>query len=287
MQRVLTVDQRRNLTRLDQFLERDEIVGAYPGHERRDASTREHRSRAQGKQAPEQHGQTTLRSASRHERSRWDEDLEAIAEWACRGDVEEHIEALSLTREVLASVVDDPIRTERADDLQVPSTGHRGDVGAERLCDLHRKSADTAARTVNEDALPGLDTCRVAKTLERRDPCHRQRGRLLKRQPRRLGSQPVFLRARVLGERAGCDPEHRIAPLEASDVPANRLDGAREVHATHGDSRAGQAEEHAGDERHVNEVRVEGVDGGRMHPNEYAVIRDSWQPDLAQLQNVD
>jgi hypothetical protein len=159
-------------------------------------------------------------------------------------------------------------------------------VRAERLGDLHRERANPAARTVNEHSLPGLQRCLVAQTLKRGDPCHRKCGGFLKRQPRRLCGQAVFLRARVLGERAWCDAEYRIAGLEARHVPSNRLDSARDVHAAHGDSRSGQAEEHARRQRHVNEVRIEGVDGRRVYPNEHAVIRDSRQRDLTQLENV-
>jgi hypothetical protein len=101
-----------------------------------------------------------------------DEDAEAVAEWPRRGNVEEHVEALTQAREVLAGVVDDALRPERADDLQVPSRCHGGDVGAERLGDLHSEGADAAAGTVNEDALSGLQSRRIAKTLERRDRCH-------------------------------------------------------------------------------------------------------------------
>src|SRR5829696_8842862 len=245
MQRVLAVDCRRDLACLDHALERDEIVRTYPGYEPKDAPARERRGREQGEQASEQGGQTALRGASHHERSLRDKDPEAIADRSRRRDVEEHVEALSLAREVFPRVVDDPIRAERADDLQVPRTGHRGDMRAERLCDLHRERANAAARTVDEDSLPGLDTGLVAQALERRDPSHRQRGGLLKRQPRRLCGQAVLLRARVLGERAGCDAEYRIAGLEASHVPSNRFYRARDVHASHCTSRAGRAEEPA------------------------------------------
>jgi hypothetical protein len=109
---------------------------------------------------------------------------------------------------------------------------------------------------------------------------------LLKGQPRRFGDEAVFPRARVFGECTGRCAEHLIAGLEARDVPADRLDSARDVHATDGDSRPAQAEEHAAGERHVDEVRIEGIDGRRVHPNEHTVIRDRGHVDLAQLENV-
>jgi len=231
-------------------------------------------------------GYTVDATARHHERSLRDEDTEAIAERTRPGDVEEHVEALRLPREVLPTVVENSVRTKRTDHFQFPSAGYRGDVRAERLCDLHGEGADTTARAVNEDALPGLHTRRVANALERCDACDRQRGGFPKREPRRLGNQPDFLRARVLGKRAGCATEYLVARLEASDVPADRLDGAGDVHAAHSDSRASQAEEQAGGRRRVNEVRIVGVDRSRVYPNEYTIVRDRWQPDLAQPQYV-
>ena len=59
--------------------------------------------------------------------------------------------------EVVAGVVDDVVGAERADQVDLGGAAHAGDLGAERLGDLHGERADASRRADDQHLLPGLD----------------------------------------------------------------------------------------------------------------------------------
>ena len=85
-------------------------------------------------------------SARRRSDSEWFDDV-----------VEDEVVLLSAPGEVVAGVVDDVVGADRTDQVHVPGAAHAGDLGPERLGDLHRERADAAGGTIDEDLLAGLD----------------------------------------------------------------------------------------------------------------------------------
>ena len=71
--------------------------------------------------------------------------------------VEDEVVARSALPEVLLGVVDDMVGPDRADHVQVLRAGHAGDLGTERLGDLHGERAHASRRPVDENLLPRLD----------------------------------------------------------------------------------------------------------------------------------
>ena len=92
---------------------------------------------------------------------------------------------------------------------------HAGDLGAERLGDLHGERAHAAGRAVDQDLLPGLDLAVIAQELQGGRGGHPDGGRLLEREVGRLRQRSGPPARRVLGEGAGAPAEHVVAGLAA------------------------------------------------------------------------
>ena len=141
--------------------------------------------------------------------------------------VQNHVVGLVVLGEVLAGVVDDPIRAETRDPVQIlpAADGRHGDP--EVLQQLDRRRADGSGRAVDEDVLPAGDL--RAPDLGEGVVRALGAGRGLRvRHVRRHGRHGAVLRdGQVLGmraERSLAVPEHPLADGERRDVPANRLD---------------------------------------------------------------
>jgi hypothetical protein len=91
------------------------------------------------------------------------------------------------------------------------------DMAAKPFTNLYGKRADATHSPDDEHMLSGLHTATVPKPLQSRDIRDRNRSRLLKAQPLRLGSQLGFLAASELSKCSLADAEHRIARLETRD----------------------------------------------------------------------
>ena len=94
-------------------------------------------------------------------------------------DVEDDVVALPAAGEVLAGVVDDVVGAEGADQVHLRRAAHAGDLGAERLGDLHGERADAARRADDQHLLPGLDPSLVAQACSAVQAGDRDGGRLL------------------------------------------------------------------------------------------------------------
>ena len=94
--------------------------------------------------------------------------------------------------EVHLGVIDDVIGANRSNEIDFRRTAHAGDLRAERLGNLHRECADPTRSANDQDLLARLDAARVTQPLECREPSMRYRGRLCKRQVRRLWRELVL-----------------------------------------------------------------------------------------------
>ena len=56
--------------------------------------------------------------------------------------------------EVAVAVIDDMVRPQAPDQLDLGRAAHTGDLGTERLGDLHRERPDTSGGTDDQDLLP-------------------------------------------------------------------------------------------------------------------------------------
>jgi hypothetical protein len=71
-----------------------------------------------------------------------------------------------LLSKVRLRIIDDPVCADRSDHLQIPGATDVGDLGIERLRNLHGERAYASGRAVNQDSLPRLNVALVAKTLQ-------------------------------------------------------------------------------------------------------------------------
>src|SRR5439155_16927363 len=79
--------------------------------------------------------------------------------------VQNHVVTLIAFGEILFSVINNMICTERSDQVQISCTANAGHICAHGFSYLHRERAYTSRRTVNQDFLPGLDLSFVANAL--------------------------------------------------------------------------------------------------------------------------
>src|SRR5690349_13734814 len=85
--------------------------------------------------------------------------------------VDYHIILLAVLREVLPCIVDDVVRANLADHLEIPRARNPGDFGSEGLCDLDRERADSARCPVDQYFLTGLDVSSIAESLQCGECC--------------------------------------------------------------------------------------------------------------------
>src|SRR5206468_6445633 len=131
--------------------------------------------------------------------------------------VQDDVVPFRALREVLARVVDDVVRADRADELHVVRAAHARHFGTERLCDLDREAADAAGRSVDQDLPPGPDLAVVAKELEGRRCGHTDRGRLVEGEIRRLLDELVLGGPGILGEGARTPAEDLVTGSKTLD----------------------------------------------------------------------
>ena len=201
-------------------------------------------------------------------------------------DLQQNVEALPAKCDVLLRVVDDAIGAERPRLLDVARAADRGDVtGAERLRDLHGERADTPGRSVDEDALSGLQPRLVTETLQRGDRRDRNGRGLLEAQPLRLAHDGV-LHAHVLGERARSATVDLVARRDVRDVLPDRLDDAGEVHAQPRILRRAEARPEPCDGQARHPVPVGRVHRRGADAHEHLVVRGDGRVGLDELEHV-
>ena len=115
-------------------------------------------------------------------------------------NVEDHVVAVLAVGEILAAVVDDVIGAEGSHHIDLRCAAHTGDVGSERLGDLHSEVAHSSRGTDDQHRLTGLDPSVVAHCLEGGEPRDRHGSRRIKGKIRRLQCELVSSNAYILCE---------------------------------------------------------------------------------------
>jgi hypothetical protein len=155
--------------------------------------------------------------------------------------------------EAVACVVDDLVRADRSNEVELRGGARAGDGGAEGFRDLYGEVADAPGRAQNEHLRTGADAGHVTQRLQGRARRDRHGRRLLRRQVRWPGGAAALGDAGVLGERAGplgsAVAEYLVPLLEAGDAGAHGLDDAGGVPA--GDLHLGREESEAHEAHHV------------------------------------
>src|SRR5438552_2725222 len=94
------------------------------------------------------------------------QDLPALGERMVADQIIDHVVMLVSLRKIFLGVIDHMISADRFHKIDIVSAANAGHLCAERLGDLHRESADTARRAVDQNFLSGLNVSLVAKTLQ-------------------------------------------------------------------------------------------------------------------------
>src|SRR5882672_1046857 len=145
--------------------------------------------------------------------------------------VENQIVALVARSEIRSSVINNFIRADRSDHIQIPGTANAGHVGAERLGDLHRERTHASRRTVNQDLVARLNLSLVAQALQRCQSRDIYRSGLLERDAVGFRDDTFLARGRILRESSTASAEHLVAGFELLDVPANRFNLTGHINA--------------------------------------------------------
>src|SRR6516162_5721251 len=96
--------------------------------------------------------------------------------------VDNQVVTLGTSREILSSVINDSIRTQRADHFHVSGTADTRHLCAECLCDLHCEGPDTSRGTVDQDLLARLNFSFISEPLQCSDASDGYGRGLLERQ---------------------------------------------------------------------------------------------------------
>src|SRR5512132_149732 len=211
-------------------------------------------------------------------------------------EVDYDVVALAGPGEILPGVVDDPIRADRPERVQLPGGIHTGHVRSVCLGELHREGPYGPSGTVDQDPLSRPDSPLIANTLHR-DRSGGGDGRgLCERETGRLQLEPGFLNGRVLGEGAAVAPqvdgealtEDLITRPEPRHVRADRLDVTGQIRARN--AILGLAQPRAHDPEDVglssHDMPDIGMDRCRTNADQHLVVPGHWLVDLAELQDV-
>ena len=187
-------------------------------------------------------------------------------------------------------VVDDVVGAEGADQVDLRRAAHAGDLGAERLGDLHRERADAAGRADDQHLLPRPG----------RRPWSRTACRAVSPE---MGTAAACSKVRFAGLRASlsarrgaysakepsADAEHLVARLRSRSrrrrpprrVPARLRPGIGVLRPAQPE--AGEADR-VGQAGH--DVPGAPVHAGRVHPHQHLVVADRRPVDLREPQDV-
>jgi len=175
LQRVDPIDDGAVLARLDELLE-DEEIRLCVARDAHDHSL-----------VADPVGQERQERRMQHEpRVRFDKESigferpAAAPEGGLAHGVEDDVIRLAAPDELLARVVDHPVRAERADQLDILCPTNGGDLGADGLGHLHRRAPDGARGAIDQQA-PSRSEIGVAQAGERSHRAIADRRRLLKR----------------------------------------------------------------------------------------------------------
>jgi hypothetical protein len=161
-------------------------------------------------------------------------------------------------------------------------------VRPQRLRDLHRKRANTAARAVDEDALSGPHLAVVAQALQGSQCRDADCAGLDEREPRGLRQEAALGAGRVLRPRACPHAEDLIARPQVRDVLAYGLDHSGDVHAADGarPRLAEQLPDHADDQRTVHHVVIGCVHRSCVYSHEHTIVGDGRRAYFPKVQHV-
>ncbi len=135
--------------------------------------------------------------------------------------------------EVLARVVDHPLRSQVPNEIEIGAARHPRDLGAEMPCQLDRKHPHPAGGAEDEDPLAGFELREIPQEDERGERAERHRGRLL--EPQGAGDRgdgPVLRHREILRMRAvPGEAEDRVTGLPACHTRADLRDDPGEIRA--------------------------------------------------------
>ena len=287
---VPPVDRRPHPPRLEELAEVDQVVLVRLREEHRHVSAPERRSHSHRDEAPDREACETvaLRAPDLDHRRLRLEHARELGPAAAARDVEQDVVAPVSPREVLSRVVDDVIRAERADRLDVLRAADARDLGSERLRDLHRVRPHASGGAVDEHLLPRPDVSLVADALERGQSGDAHCGRVLEGHVRGLvDDHPLLAHAHELGESTVPAAEDLVARSEPRHRLADLRHRARVIDAELGVLRPSQPVLQAHQIRPPEHgVPVEGVHGGRVHAHEHLVVLCDRPLDLLERERV-
>ena len=205
--------------------------------------------------------------------------------------VEHDVIRLAAFGEVLLCVVDDPVGTERPDELDVLRVADRGDVGAEVLPELDRGGTHRTRRTVDDDLLP-LSHVHVLQARQRRERPVGDCCRLLEAHTGRFVRDSGGLRygdvLRVCTEPVPAGSEDVVTDRELAHGSADRNDLSREVAAGQSLLRSQESGTEETPEKWAcpANVAVGPVDRRRMDLDEDFVVLGHGPLDVRESQNL-
>jgi hypothetical protein len=152
-------------------------------------------------------------------------------------DVHDEVVALAAFGEILARVVDDAVRADRPEHVELPGCIYRGHLCPVRLRELHREGPHRSAGAVDHDRLSRSGPALIANGLHRERSGRRDGSGLFEGEVGGLQLEPGLRSGRVVRIGAAVAPqigtecltEDLIARPESRDVPADRLDMAGHV----------------------------------------------------------
>src|SRR5437660_10584481 len=140
-----------------------------------------------------------------------------------RNEIEDQVVPLPGQGEVLYGVVDDVVRADRTDQVNISGARHARHLGAKSSGGLDSDRAHASGGAIDQDSITLLEAAPVTKRLERGATGKRYSCRLPDREPVALVQARAFIDAYVLSKGAIAPAEYLIAGLNVSHVLANRF----------------------------------------------------------------
>ncbi|MNN17520.1 hypothetical protein D3C81_1307110 [compost metagenome] len=205
------------------------------------------------------------------------EDLQRALQLILAQAVEHHIVVAQFRSDVLLPVIDDDIRAQRLHPRDVGRAGRGRHEGSQMLGQLDGHGADAAGARLDEDLLSWLQLRGFHKRLPRGQCDQRQRGGLHHVEVAGFGRHRARVDRNELGERADAiivgTCIYLIARFELGNARAHTLHRTGQVVAQN----QRQAIRQDRLELATPDLRVQRVDAGRVHADEYIAVAQRWR----------
>src|SRR5215207_7358922 len=146
-----------------------------------------------------------------------------------RHQIKDHVVTLAIAGEIFSRVINDRIRAEGLDHLNISRTANSGNLSPKHLSDLYGERTHASGSAIDQHLPARLKPRFVTKSLQCSECGDRHRRHLLERHVTRLARECRLRSTGILGKSAVARSKHLVAHLELRNVSSESFNLARHI----------------------------------------------------------